>query len=680
MSNSRQAIFIGGLLVLVVVALAVSASLRVSKTGASPANTMSVDATSGGGIDASRVVSGGGNFVIDVDIQHGGTTADNYAGYNLRLRFDDAILAFVPDQDLNSDTTLESWIYTGLGGTVLDSVVSQYDEADSDTLIDTLFGGSARVTGLTSASGAAVNATFRCIANGTGTLHLVSSAERPVQYTTTLGSGGVDLPTNLVDASITCQNVPTPVPTPTSTPTATATPTVTSTPTTTATSTITLTPTETLTPTITPTPTDTPIFSPTPTSTPTATGTPIPSQDPDGDGCVSGEELRISFDPFDPYDFFDVPAPANADPTPNGPRDKTININDVLAVLFYAGANENGPVNGNGVDYDSDKNGDAVKDGRDYDRTSSPPPNPPWNAGPPDGFVSMVDVLMVLSQVGLDCADNDGDGMPNGYENLYPCLDPSVPDANADPDGDGATNITEYISSTDPCDPDTDDDGMYDGYELAHVCLDALVADSAVDSDGDGLINLVEFGLGTDPCSTDTDGDGMSDGYEVANPCLDPLVPDGGADPDADGLSSLTEFNLGTNPCVNDTDGDGCADGEETPIGFNPLNFYDFFDVPVPANQDPTPNGSKDKQIDIGDVLAVLFYSGANENGVPNGNGVDYDSDKDGDTVKDGRTYDRMSSPPPNPPWDAGMPDGAISQIDVGVVLAQVGLDCSGPP
>jgi hypothetical protein len=105
---------------------------------------------------------------------------------------------------------------------VLDATVSQFDD-DANTLVDTLFGGSARASGTTTATGAVVNATFTCINNGSSTLHLVSSVDRPTQFTTTLGGGGVVIGTLLSDAQINCSNVlpptPTPSPAPTSTPT-----------------------------------------------------------------------------------------------------------------------------------------------------------------------------------------------------------------------------------------------------------------------------------------------------------------------------------------------------------------------------------------------------------------------------------------------------------------------------
>jgi YVTN family beta-propeller protein len=203
----------------------------------------------------------------------------------------------------------------------------------------------------------------------------------------------------------------TPTPTPTFTPT--ATPTATGTPTSTPTSTLTPTDTPTRTPSSTPTDTQTPTITPTPTETPT------PGVDTDGDGCSDAEELAMGFDPLNPWDFFDVPVPANTDPTPNGSKNKAINLQDVIAVLKYVGTSDGGPPNGNGVDYDSLKDGDwtgpatmypdgSVDEldevGRRFDRSPGTEPNPPWEVGPPDGVISMSDVSAVLAQVGLSCA------------------------------------------------------------------------------------------------------------------------------------------------------------------------------------------------------------------------------------------------------------------------------------
>jgi hypothetical protein len=51
--------------------------------------------------------------------------------------------------------------------------------------------------------------------------------------------------------------------------------------------------------------------------------------------------------------------------------------------------------------------------------------------------------------------DSDGDGMPDGWEDTYGCVDSMVGDSLEDPDGDGFTNLDEYNNSTDPCMPES---------------------------------------------------------------------------------------------------------------------------------------------------------------------------------------------------------------------------------
>ena len=188
----------------------------------------------------------------------------------------------------------------------------------------------------------------------------------------------------------------------------------------------------------------------------------------------------------------------------------------------------------------------------------------------------------------------------------------------------------------------------------------------------------------------------MPDCYEVLHACLDAAVDDGSLDADGDSLTNLQEYLIGTDPCVPDTDGDGCSDFQEESIAFDPLDPWDFYDVPVPALADPSPNGTRNKVVDIGDVLAVLFYAFADEGGPPNANGVDYDSDKgidtDGDTmtdvppdgVPDGRDYDRspgLDADPVTGIDPAGPPNSVIDIGDVLVVLAQAFVvDCSAGP
>ena len=88
----------------------------------------------------------------------------------------------------------------------------------------------------------------------------------------------------------------------------------------------------------------------------------------------------------------------------------------------------------------------------------------------------------------------------------------------------------------------------------------------------------------------------------------------------------------------------------------------------------------------MSDVVAVLLYVGTKDNGAATPYGVDYDSvkgscDWNGDTTADeeGLCYDRSPGPGPDPPWEVGAPDAAITMSDVLAVLAQVGMNCNTP-
>ncbi|MGM0767457.1 MAG: hypothetical protein ACQEV6_05495 [Pseudomonadota bacterium] len=97
-----------------------------------------------------------------------------------------------------------------------------------------------------------------------------------------------------------------------------------------------------------------------------------------------------------------------------------------------------------------------------------------------------------------DTGDSDGDGLPDEWEVRYG-LDPNDPsDADADLDNDGLSNREEFLSGTDPSNPDTDGDGLPDGYEVQYG-LDPTTNDRDADPDGDGLTNYQEFLAESDP-------------------------------------------------------------------------------------------------------------------------------------------------------------------------------------
>lgn len=193
-----------------------------------------------------------------------------------------------------------------------------------------------------------------------------------------------------------------------------------------------------------------------------------------------------------------------------------------------------------------------------------------------------------------DTWDTDGDQLDDGFEVSHAsCLHAATVETSDDLDGDSVSNLDEYLYRTasgstilNPCNSDTDGDQMPDGYELRHSflnplgnCLNPLVTDGGVDSDGDGLTNIQEYLAGTDPCVNeaqliDADFDSLPNVWEEIYG-LDPNSAQGDngtdGDFDHDGLSNFTEYHLHTNPALADTDGDQISDANEVACGTSPL-------------------------------------------------------------------------------------------------------------
>jgi hypothetical protein len=124
---------------------------------------------------------------------------------------------------------------------------------------------------------------------------------------------------------------------------------------------------------------------------------------------------------------------------------------------------------------------------------------------------------------GLDCNDDDSDGIPNIFENFNGDLDGNLDDDDTDLDG-----IPNYL------DDDDDGDGILTINEAKDVDGNPIDTDSDtnvdyldVDDDGDGVFTQFEIG--------DTDGDGVSDYLDADDDDDTILTINENADPNLDG-------------------------------------------------------------------------------------------------------------------------------------------------
>ena len=176
-----------------------------------------------------------------------------------------------------------------------------------------------------------------------------------------------------------------------------------------------------------------------------------PNADSDGDGVSNGQEGQQGTDP------------GNADSDGDGLSD---------GQEGQAGTDPNNP----------DTDGDGLSDGEEAGQGGQPGEGEPGEGEPGEGEPGE-------GEPGTDPmdSDSDNDGMPDGWES-HNGLDPTDPsDAGQDPDGDGLTNLEEFIAGTNP---------------------------NNADSDGDTLTDSEELEMGTNPNDPDTDHDGIIDPWD----------------------------------------------------------------------------------------------------------------------------------------------------------------------
>ncbi|MBI3336318.1 S-layer homology domain-containing protein [Candidatus Peregrinibacteria bacterium] len=118
--------------------------------------------------------------------------------------------------------------------------------------------------------------------------------------------------------------------------------------------------------------------------------------------------------------------------------------------------------------------------------------------------------------------DRDNDGLSNGTEESF-----GTDLMNPDSDDDGILDGSDPFPLDTAFTSDADEDGIADEWEERYNLTSNRKMDALLDEDGDGLSNVEEFIEGTDPLNPDSDRDGIVDGMEkdrgsdpAENPCL----------------------------------------------------------------------------------------------------------------------------------------------------------------
>ena len=270
--------------------------------------------------------------------------------------------------------------------------------------------------------------------------------------------------------------------------------------------------------------------------------------------------------------------------------------------------------------------------------------------------------------VAITAPDEDGDGIPDEFDNCVLIANPDQIDFDADGQGDA-------------CDDDDDNDNVDDDADNCPRIPNERQLDNDGDGDGDscdgdddndfvpdvedncpfvtnpGQADEDRNGIG-DVCDNDMDADGVKDDVDncPTTPNLDQADLDGDGlgdvcdeDADADGLTADDESDFGTDPLDSDSDSDGLDDGDE-----------------VERGTDPTLRDTDTDGIGDGDEVAQgldPLSPDSDNDGVPDGDeaplGTDpLNPDSDGDGLTDGRELELNTDPVRADSDSGGVDDG----------------------
>ena len=122
--------------------------------------------------------------------------------------------------------------------------------------------------------------------------------------------------------------------------------------------------------------------------------------------------------------------------------------------------------------------------------------------------------------------DSDADGMLDTWELTY--FGDLTRDGSGDYDGDGISDLQEYLDGTDPTNIDNDLDGMPDPWEIYH--FGSTQRNGLANDDGDALIDYEEFVNETHPFVHNTTGRIIRDGWLVSSDSEELTLVNGGVE------------------------------------------------------------------------------------------------------------------------------------------------------